>query len=155
MVASARKGWVDPRFILRKARALRPSPRPPHTGARPPADPHPPLEQRAYRREGFPSAHVHDGGVAEACTRPVGVLDMGFERVLAAPYRGDPPLGVVRAGLGGRPFRDDRYRSLPGRTEGETQPRDAASDDQIVGMPVHAFPPAWSPCRLTRGSTIY
>jgi len=121
----------------------------------PAGEPDPPLDQFPDLRGGVPYDHVHDFGVAEACPRPVGVLDMGFERVLAAPYRGDPPLGVVRAGFGGRPFRDDRYRSLPGRTEGETQPRDAASDDQIVGMPVHVFPPAGSPCRLTRGSAIY
>src|SRR4030066_98263 len=121
----------------------------------PAGEPDPPFDQFPDLRGGVAHDQVHDVGPAEAAPRLVGVLDVGFERVLAAPDGGDPPLGVVRAGLGGRPFRDNRYRSLPGRAESETQARDAAPDDQEMGMPFHPFPPARSPCRLTREAAIY
>jgi hypothetical protein len=107
-------------------------------------EPDSPLDQFPDLRGGVAHDEVDHVGVAEPCPRPVRVLDVGFERILAAPHGGDAALRVVRAGLEGLFFRNDGHRSLAGRAKGETEACNAASDDQELGAPFHPLPPAGS-----------
>ena len=66
---------------------------------------------------------LHHLAVAEPHPGPAGVLDVPADRVVLPGYRGDPPLGVVGAGLGPVLLGEDGHPAQPGRLEREVEAR--------------------------------
>jgi len=83
---------------------------------------------------------AHDIHVAETVARGQGVLDVAVEVVGLIGDAGDAALGPVGVGLGTRLLGDDGDgTTAAGEVERETQPADAASDDDCLKMGRHAW----------------
>jgi len=79
-------------------------------------------------------AQLHRLAVAEPVADPQGVLDVSLGRVVGPEHAGHAALRVLRVVVGQRALRDDDDPAVRGGAQGEVEPGQAGTEDEVVGI---------------------
>ena len=93
-----------------------------------------PVDQLLHRVPPVREDVLHDLALGQPGARLERVVDVGVERVLGCPHRGDAPLGQRGVGLLGVGLAQHRDLAGPGEPQSGGQPGDAGSDHQEVAV---------------------